>query len=518
MTMAGSNSSEAADRLSASLVYLEGQFHRIAQLDHASTFLGWDQMVMMPDAGMQPRSAAMAEIAGIRHEVLTEAAMGDCLADVAEQLASGQLPATLGGHIREMHRTWQQAIALPADLVQAQVIAGSRCEHGWRTQRSNNDWNGFLQNFKEVVALSREEAQARMAQSSGRFDTPYDAMLDLHCAGDSQRLIADVFATLKRTLPELMQQIVEHQASKPVADLTGSYPVADQQKLSERLMSMLGFNFNAGRLDVSMHPFSTGVQGDQRITTRYREEDFADALQATAHETGHASYEAGLPAARQSFPIGRARNMCIHESQSLLFEKHIALSRSFGRALLGSVHELLPGTHQFSSDDLWFAQTRVKPSFIRVEADEVSYPLHVMMRYEIESALINGELEAAQVPDAWESSLQASLGLSTQGNHAIGCMQDIHWTDGAFGYFPSYTMGAVNAAQISSAIKHQHSDWQARFAQGDTAFIRTWLSDNIWQHGCELESQALMEQATGEGSSADHLLAHLKSRYLDEAD
>ena len=504
--------------MSQSLQSLENQFQRIAKLDHAMTFLSWDQMVMMPSAGMQPRSAAMAELAGIRHELLTEQSMGDWLADVSQQLDSGDIAVEQTGHIREMQRTWQQAKALPAKLVQAQVMAGSRCEHGWRTQRENNDWSGFLENFREVVALSREEAQARMAQSPERFETPYDAMLDLHCAGDSQKLISGVFSTLRSELPELMSRIVEHQASRSVSDLSGRYPIANQQALSEQLMSMLGFDFDAGRLDVSMHPFSTGVQGDQRITTRYREGDFADALQATAHETGHASYEAGLPSERQAFPIGRARNMCIHESQSLLFEKQIFLSRAFSQALIGSLHEHLPSTKAFSSDDLWYSQTRVKPSFIRVEADEVTYPLHVMLRYEIESALINGELEPEDIPDAWEGALQSYLGLSTKGNHALGCLQDIHWTDGAFGYFPSYTMGAVNAAQLSVAFKRAHGDWQERFRSGDISFVRHWLSENIWQFGCEFDSQALMQKATGEGSSAVHLLAHLKSRYLDETD
>ncbi len=504
--------------MSPSLERLEQQFHRIAQLEHASTFLSWDQMVMMPNAGMKPRSAAVAELATIRHELLTAPAIGDCLEDVSSQLLSGALSASLAGHVREMRRTWQQAMALPAELVKAQVLAGSRCEHGWRTQRANNDWNGFLDNFKEVVSLSREEAQARRAQAPELFDTAYDAMLDLHCSGDSQALIGSVFAELKQALPELLAQVVEHQASQSTKDLSGDYPIANQQALSEKLMAMLGFDFDAGRLDVSMHPFSTGVQGDQRITTRYRLTDFADALQATAHETGHASYEAGLPGTRQSYPIGRARNMCIHESQSLMFEKQIFLSRAFGKSLMGPLHEHLPTTRAFDSEDIWLAQTRVKPSFIRVEADEVTYPLHVMMRYDIESALINGDIEPDVIPDVWEESLQTYLGLSTKGDHAIGCMQDIHWTDGAFGYFPSYTMGAVNAAQLSASLKQQNPDWQAKFEQGDIGFARSWLSDNIWQHGRELESQELMEKATGSGSSASALLSHLRSRYLDEQD
>ena len=524
--------------MTTAIEHLEKQFHRITQLDHASTFLSWDQMVMMPNAGNSPRATAMAELASMRHELLTSSAMGDWVAEAEEAVNAGDItggnatPEKLRGvgqssqknelfarqHLFEMKRSWQQAMALPADLVHAQVLAGSQCEHGWRTQRGDNDWSGFLVNFREVVSLSRQEAQCRQAQAPERFATPYDAMLDLHCTGDNQALISTIFAELKQVLPQLLGQVMEKQSSRSVKDLSGQYPVVQQQRLSEALMRMLGFDFNAGRLDVSMHPFSTGVQGDQRITTRYRETDFADALQATAHETGHASYEAGLPVEWQSYPVGRSRNMCIHESQSLMFEKQLFLSRAFTKALIKPLHEHLPATQAFDSDDIWNAQTRVKPSFIRVEADEVTYPLHVMLRYDIESALINGDMQPEAIPDVWEASLNEYLGLATNGDHAKGCLQDIHWTDGAFGYFPSYTMGAVNAAQLSAAMKRQHSDWQEQLSNGEIGFAREWLHEHIWQHGRTLESQSLMQGATGEGSSAKHLIAHLRTRYLDEHD
>ncbi len=504
--------------MNPSLDKLEKQFHRIAQLNHATTFLGWDQMVIMPNAGMAPRSAAMAELASMQHELLTSDAMGEWLAAAAEAFESGELDASNRKHLLEMQRSWQQAKALPADLVHAQVLAGSKCEHGWRTQKSANDWPGFLENFREVVALSREEARARQAQRPDDFATPYDALLDLHCTGDSQALISDVFSQLKANLPDLLSDVMDKQASQQRPDLSGDYAVAEQQKLSEHLMSLLGFNFDAGRLDVSMHPFSTGVRGDQRITTRYRSADFADALQATAHETGHASYEAGLPEQWQFYPVGRSRNMCIHESQSLFFEKQVFLSRAFGTSFINAIHKHLPSTQQFSADDIWYSQTIVQPSFIRTEADEVTYPLHVMLRYDIESALINGDIEPDMIPELWESSLQSYLGLSTTGDYAKGCLQDIHWTDGAFGYFPSYTMGAVNAAQIAASIKSTFPDWQKNFAAGDIGFARQWLAENIWQQGSHLESQELMQAATGQGSDASFLIEHLKNRYLEELD
>ena len=504
--------------MNASLVHLEKQFHRIAQIDHATTFLSWDQMVIMPNGGVEPRSAAMATLETLRHELLSSDDMGEWLDDVAKAQQSGSLNEVNQVHVSEMQRAWRQARALPATLVHAQVIAGSKCEHGWRTQKATNDWTGFLHNFRTVVSLAREEAQCRQAQQAEEFATPYDALLDVHCTGDSQALIGAVFGELKQALPGLLQEVMDKQKGRVPVELNGDYAEDAQHALSKELMQLLGFDFEAGRLDVSLHPFSTGVRGDQRITTRYRRIDFADALQATAHETGHASYEAGLPEAWQYYPVGRARNMCIHESQSLFFEKQVFLSRAFGQSFLSKIHEHLPATRVFSADDIWNSQTTVRPSYIRTEADELTYPLHVMLRYEIESALINGDIEPEHIPDMWESLSQEYLGLSINGDHAKGCLQDIHWTDGAFGYFPSYTMGAANAAQLTAALKQQHPSWREQFASGDIEFARNWLHENIWQHASLIGSQELMVQATGKGSQASALLSHLQARYLDEID
>ena len=512
--------------MSQSYKTLSDRFHRIAQIDHANFVMGWDQMVMMPPGGMEARGAAVAELRSMRHELLTRDDMSDLL-DSAE----AELPALAPDEqpiqsvsIAEMRRSWLQASAIPASLVKAKVLAGTRCEHAWRTQRTENDWNGFLGNFREVVDLAREEAHCRQAAAVNRFDTPYDALLDLYCTGDSQALIGEVFASLKNSLPALLQRVMEHQQvkgaqrtsslSSPPFYLAGPFAVDAQIELNRRLMSRLGFDFESGRLDVSMHPFSTGVAGDQRITTRFRETDIADALQATAHETGHASYEAGLPGQFRSLPVGGSRNMCVHESQSLLFEKHLFLSRPFLEAFISDVHDVFPHTAECSAKQLWQSQTTVQPSFIRVEADEVTYPMHVMLRYDIESALINGDIEADVIPEVWDSSMRTYLGLSTGHDHLKGCLQDIHWTDGSFGYFPSYTMGAVNAAQIAAAIKDACPDWQDRWRRGDIDFMRGWLSAKLWQKGSFKSSQELMLGMTGSGSQATSFIEHLEARYL----
>lgn len=498
---------------------LSDRFQQIYRLDHAATFLGWDQMVMMPENGNEARSASIAEIAGLRHERLTAPEMQDWFSEAESELAglAPEQQAMQQRSLQEMRRSWRESSCLPADLVRAKIIAGSRCEHGWRTQRGNNDWPGFLINFREVVTLAREEAALRTEAADGTFASPYEALLDLHCCGDSQAMIDNVFAQLRSTLPELLQQVMEKQsASRPPA-MRGEYPIAQQKQLSEALMASLGFDFDSGRLDVSLHPFSTGVAGDLRITTRYTDHEFVEAMLATAHETGHASYEGGLPASLQGLPVGQSRNMCIHESQSLLFEKQLFLSRAFTEYFSATLHRELPAASGFNATDLWRAYTVVEPGYIRVEADEVSYPLHVLLRYEIESALINGEIEADVIPQMWHERMQSYLGLSTEGDYRRGCMQDIHWTDGAFGYFPSYTLGALNAAQLFAAIREQHPDWQSRLQRGEVTFIRDWLTTKIWSQACLQDSQQLMTSATGEGTNPDYFLEHLRARYLQEA-
>ena len=490
---------------------LQATFKRLNYLDHASTILSWDQMVMMPNGGVSARSEALAELVVIRHELLASDAVLEAIIKCeqhAESLTGGECRS-----VQAMREAYQDVNCLPPELVKAQVLAGSRCEHGWRSQRESNDWAGFQKNFTEVVALAREEASIRQSVTSA--STPYDSLLDLHCRGDSSELIDQVFGELKVALPSMIDAAIERQSSATRMKAK-HYPVAEQTPLSHALMSALGFDFNAGRLDVSAHPFSTGVRGDQRITTRYDESTFLDALLATAHETGHASYEAGLPESWAGLPVGGHRNMCIHESQSLMFEKMVTLSDSFLHHLHQLVNAHLSAAKDVSYDSLKQEARRVSKSFIRVEADELTYPIHVALRFDIERDLINGKMESAHIPEAWDAAMQAGLGVSTTGNYKDGCLQDIHWTDGTFGYFPSYTMGAVNSAQLFQALVKANPDWEDKFKVGDIGFVRAWLSDNIWSHGSHLTSQELIERATGEGTNSKSLLNHLTARYLGD--
>ncbi len=498
--------------MSAAYDQLLNRFNRLAQIEHSLTFLQWDQLVMMPPGGNDTRSEAIAELSTMYHELLTAPDMADLIERAAENENDDQRRIS----IREIKREYLWANCIPADLVKAKSLAGSRCEHQWRTQRKENDWEGFLVNFKEVVTLSREEAQARQSCSNGAFPTPYDAMLDLYCTGDSSSFISEIFSVLKEKLPPLISEVVEKQAGR-TRRFDGPFPIADQKGLNRALAAALGFSFDEGRFDESSHPFSTGGHGDHRITSRYREDDFIDALKATAHEAGHSAYEGGLPRQWKNLPLGQARNMSIHESQSLLFEKQIFLAQPFLTYFTPVIHQYLDSSRTYSCEQIWLNSIKVDPTLIRVEADEICYPLHVILRYEIESALINSTMEAEDVPEAWNEKMLSYLGLSTAGDYTNGCLQDIHWTDGSFGYFPAYTIGALNAVQIFAAFCRARPDWQELLAAGDVTAIRDWLKETIWSKGRLLESQELIRSATGEGTNPDYYLDYISKRYLAES-
>ncbi|MGL6257710.1 carboxypeptidase M32 [Vibrio sp. WXL210] len=487
---------------------LKSHFQTVSNFNHLSAICGWDAASMMPSGGNQARSAAMAELSVHIHKLMTQPQLGDWFAQAEEQ----QLAPNDSAVLRELKRSWQQSNVLPEDLVQAKSLAGSKCEHAWRTQRGENDWQGFEKNWAEVVSLSQQEAQIR-AEATGL--TPYDAMLDIYEPGTKSSALDTLFADVKSWLPEMIDEAIDKQRSDQFIQPQGSFTTEQQKALGLEVMKLLQFDFNHGRLDESVHPFCGGVPSDVRITTRYDESEFVQSLMGIVHETGHARYEQGLPKALAGLPAGEARSMGIHESQSLFFEMQVGRSDAFIKHLAQMAGNTF--THHdpslFSFDNFQKLYTRVKKDFIRVDADELTYPAHVILRYEIERDLINGDIKHTDVPELWDQKMHTYLGLSTKDNYTNGCMQDIHWTDGAFGYFPSYTLGAMYAAQFMAAMRQQ-VDVDAAIPNADLSPIFTWLSDNIWTKGSLLTTDELVKQATGETLNAQFFQAHLNNRYL----
>ncbi|MGF1759801.1 carboxypeptidase M32 [Photobacterium sagamiensis] len=487
---------------------LEQHYKKYARLSHLSAICGWDQASMMPAGGNEARSEAMAELAVLSHQLLTEPQLADWF-DLAERESlAGEEKISL----KEMKRSWQIANLLPESLVQEQSLTGSKCEHAWRTQRAENNWHDFSKNLEPVVELARKEAQIR-SEETGL--SRYDALLDLYEPGMTTKELDQLFADLKSWLPSLIQQVQEKQATEAVITPQGPFPIEAQKEISLAVMNKLGFDFNHGRLDVSVHPFCGGVPTDVRITTRYDESDFTSALMGVIHETGHARYEQGLPAQWRNLPVGEARSMGIHESQSLFFEMQLSRSETFISLLAPLAQDAFqrPDDQALTSDNLALVSTRVKPDFIRVDADEVTYPAHIILRYEIERDLIEGNIEVADIPELWDKKMNEYLGLSTKGNYTDGCMQDIHWTDGSFGYFPSYTLGAMYAAQFMAAMRKE-MNVENLIRERNLTPIFNWLDKHVWKKASTLSTDQILINATGERLNAEYFKKHLIDRYL----
>ncbi|MDE2567095.1 MAG: carboxypeptidase M32 [Burkholderiales bacterium] len=486
---------------------LAATWTRMHHFGHLQSIAGWDQAANMPPRGNEARAAAMAEMAALLHRMSTAPELPGQLGQAAQE----PLSALQRANLREMRRQWQAANALPSSLVERQQIAGARCEHAWRTQRPANDWAGFLENFRPLLALAREEA-ALLAAQTGL--SKYDALMDRFEPGMTSAQVDRVFGEVRRWLPDLIRQVRERQAGRPPIEPVGPFPLPQQRALCEQVMRLLGFDFEAGRLDVSTHPFCGGVPEDVRMTTRFREDDFLGSLMGTVHETGHGRYEQNLPREVLGQPVAHARSMALHESQSLSFEMQLGSHPGFVARLAPLVAQAFGAQPAFEPANLQRLLTRVKPGLIRVDADEVTYPAHVILRYEIERPLIEGEIEPEDIPALWDAKMQELLGLDTRGNFKDGALQDVHWPSGLFGYFPCYSLGAMYAAQWFAAMRRAMPDLDARIAAGELEAVFGWLREHIWLQGSRWTTDELALRASGEVLNPAHFKAHLKARYL----
>ena len=489
---------------------LARHWSRLHRFGHVHSIASWDRAAMMPSKGNEARAAALAEMDALLHGLSTEPRLAELIARAEQE----PLDDAQRANLREIRRSWTSSNAVPASLVEAKSLATSRCEHAWRTQRPAGDWPGFLVNLREVVRLAREESKY-LSGAAGL--APYDALIDQFEPGMTSAEVDRVFADLQIWLPGLVRKVRDKQASEPVLAPRGPFPKAAQRALSLDVMAVLGFDFEAGRLDESAHPFSGGVPEDTRLTTRYREDDFLQSLMGTIHETGHARYEQNLPREGLGQPAARARSMGIHESQSLSFEMQLGR----GEAFIGRIAPLL-GKHlgaqpAFEAGNLHRLLTRVKPGFIRVDADELSYPAHVIMRFGIERRLIAGEIEADDIPALWDEGMASLLGVDSRGNFTDGCMQDVHWSAGLIGYFPCYTLGAMYAAQWFATIRRATPDLDRRIAAGELAPVFDWLRENIWLQASRWTTAELATRASGETLNPIHFRRHLETRYLGAA-
>jgi carboxypeptidase Taq len=419
--------------------------------------------------------------------------------------------------VREIRRLVRRAQCLPAKLVEQSAEAQLRCEQAWRSQRKSNDFAGFAQLLREVVACRREVAE-QLGAALGL--SPYDALLDEYEPGENAERLDRVFANLRRFLPSLTEQVLERQAGQQVHTPRGPFSIDAQRWLGEAMMRAIGFDTKRGRLDVSHHPFCGGVPSDVRITTRYNEDDFTSALMGVLHETGHAKYEQGLPRDWALQPVGSARGMAMHEGQSLFSEMQVSRSREFLEFVVPHIQAAFPEAtaaqpEAFTVDNLYRFFTRVERGKIRVDADELTYPCHIIVRYDIERQLIAGSMTVEQIPDAWDAGMRELLGISTGNDYRDGCMQDVHWPSGAFGYFPTYTLGAMTAAQLFRTALGTNPALPRQIASGEFAPLNTFLRDAVWSQASIYSGDEILKAATGESLDARHFEAHLRRRYLE---
>jgi carboxypeptidase Taq len=488
---------------------LEARFARLGALQDATAMLQWDSATMMPAGGAPARAAQLAQLKLVCHEIVTDPALADLLAGAAAQ---DDLDPWQRANLAEMRRIWVHATAVPAELVEALSKACSACEMRWRQARPAGDFAAVLPELTRVLALVREVATAKAARLG---KSPYESLLDEYEPGGSEKDIDALFADLARVLPGLIDGALASQAAAPAPlPLAGPFPIEAQRQLALQLMQRLGFDFEYGRLDVSLHPFCGGTPDDVRLTTRYDETDFGRALMGVLHETGHALYERGLPPSWRRQPVGQARGMSLHESQSLLVEMQACRSREFIEFAAPLLRRAFGGSGEaWESDNLYCVNTRVERGLIRVDADEVTYPAHVILRFRLERALIAGDLALEDLPVAWNDGMRALLGIAP-GNDREGCLQDIHWYDGAWGYFPTYTLGAMTAAQLFDAATRAEPTILPSIARGEFAPLMAWLRQNVHAKGSRYSTAEIITQATGRPLDAKAFERHLETRYL----
>lgn len=488
---------------------LEARFARHAAIGEAVSMLHWDMSTMMPAGGSPARAEQIAALKRTCHDILTASETAELIDAAGRESA---LDPWQTANLREMRRAWVHATALDGALVEAMVRICAASEMAWRAARPASDFAAARPHLEAVLRLVREAGQAkgeRLGCSS------YDALLDEYEPGGRSARIDPLFDDLASFLPGFIERALARQAARPAPlPLDGPFPVATQRELALRLMRALGFDFEHGRLDTSLHPFCGGVPDDVRITTRYDEADFSRTLMGVLHETGHALYERGLPPAWRRQPVGTARGMSVHESQSLLVEMQVCRGRDFlsfaaplFRAAFGK------DGPAWSAENFHRRAIRVERSFIRVDADEATYPAHVILRYRLERAMIAGDLAVADLPGAWNDGMRTLLGV-TPPDDRRGCLQDIHWYDGAWGYFPTYTMGAMTAAQLFAAASRSLPNLPDALRAGDFAPLVAWLRREVHARASLLATDDLLTAATGRPLDPGVFRAHLENRYL----
>jgi carboxypeptidase Taq len=470
--------------------------------------VAWDESTYMPPGGVGLRGEQKALLAKLSHQAFVAPEIAECLAKLDG--------ATLGGdeialaNVREIRRSHERATKLPSSFYEELARVGTSGRENWIEARRTSDYAKFAPYLKQLLKLRREEA------SMLGFAEPYDSMLDLYEPGSRVAWLDGILGTLKRELLPLVDKICGsgRDLAPSKSAISGNFPIADQAEFGRHVVTRLGFDFKRGRLDTTTHPFCSGFSPDDvRITTRYELTEFSPAFFAMVHEAGHGLYEQGLPAEAFGSPVGRACSMAMHESQSRLWENFVARSDAFWEYFYPKAQSTFASLKEVPLANFLRAVRTVKPSTIRVEADEVTYNLHIVLRFELEREMLSGRLTVEEVPAAWNAKFKELFGFLPPSD-AQGCLQDVHWSGGDFGYFPTYALGNCYAAQLAEKAEQELGDLSTQFRQGQFAPLREWLAKQIYRHGQRYPARELCERVTGQAITPAALLRHLKQRYL----
>ena len=481
-------------------------------LGSSASILGWDQETLMPVQGLAHRTRQLAQLAKLTHQMKTDRRVGEWLeaCEADSELMDDPL-SEQAVNVREIRRSYDKATKLPEALVVEIAQTTSQAKHAWQEARKANKYNHFKPWLAKVVELNLQKAQCfGWDKQAGE---PWDALADNFEAGMTAASVAEVFTPLRQRVVALLDDILGSKAGPSNAFNELKLPIEQQKAFVKYVSGAIGFDYDRGRLDESAHPFCSGSHcNDVRMTTRFHEDNVNDALGSTMHESGHGIYEQGLPEVHIGTPMGLAVGLSIHESQSRMWENQVGRSRAFWKWCYPKLAEYFgDATASLSEEDIYGGANIVSPGLIRVESDEATYNLHIMIRFEIERLLMKQELSVDDLPEVWNAKYKEYLQVDVP-DDARGCMQDIHWSMGAIGYFPTYTMGNLYAAQFFEEATAQLGDLDAMFAQGDFTPLREWLNQNIHAHGQRYRSAELVEHVTGKPLSADPLMRHLEGK------
>jgi carboxypeptidase Taq len=482
---------------------------RTAVLASIDAVLGWDERTQMPSAGAEHRAEQSTMLAGLMHQRWVDPKFGQQLAELAESLVTADPQSDAAVVVRRLKRQYDKKVKLPQTLVEELARTAVLGQQAWQEARQKDDFPAFRPLLEKTIALKREQAEAL-----GYPQYPYDALLDEYEPDELTANVAEVLARLREQLVPLVAAIHQSGRRANVEVLHGTFPVDVQERFGREAAAAIGFDFARGRLDVTTHPFCTTLgPHDCRITTRYDSEYFNGAFFGILHEAGHGIYEQGLPAEQYGLPLGEAISLGIHESQSRLWENLVGRSRAFWRHFYPRAQTLFPAAlGQVSSDKFYFAINDVRPSLVRVEADEVTYNLHILIRFELERAMLDGDLRAAELPGAWREKYGRYLGV-TPPDDRDGVLQDVHWGAGLIGYFPTYTLGNLYAAQFVAQAKRELGGLQDALAQGDFRPLANWLREKIHRHGQQWSAAELVQRVTGHRLGADALVENLREKF-----